>query len=453
MCIAALQVTAPLTEFPPKSGVRERWRTSLHAQGALAVEGEAHIWKAAGSKAADSAAAAPSSSSSQQAADAPFGAAAPKQQQQARGSSEEAAAGGGEEPRRSRLASAIATAAAAAAAADDDEPQAAGSSGTSRAAAGSGEQQRGPAASQPAAASAGDAAPADAPAPCGAGQPGSSSRLAVPTLEEFIKPLEHLGEQMGEMLHHATHPHDPQQAQQHRQQQQQHGGGEEGPSSAAAAGTSGSGAAASSSSSGSLGQPGRLLGLSPDAISATLQDSVALLQQVRESVGRLTGNVQDGSLQRLSQQLAESRGMPQRRRPYSMLLAQVGSHFGGGAGQEECRCWLTAAWIALRHRQRALSNLPPHHLPPVRPAASLPPSLLQPYLKLNAALGCLARMPLPALRAFSFPHASLEPLDPTGSGAHSSGVAAGGRQASTSSLVSRASYSSNLAEQWQPYFK
>jgi hypothetical protein len=64
-------------------------------------------------------------------------------------------------------------------------------------------------------------------------------------------------------------------------------------------------------------------------------------------------------------------------------------------------------------------------------------------------------MPLPALRTFSFPHASLEPLDPTGSGsgAHTSGVAAGGRQASTSSLVLRASHSSNLAEQWQPYFK
>ena len=150
-CIPAVQVTAPLTELPPKSGVRERWRTSLHAQGALAVEGEAHIWKAAGNSAASSSSA---SSSGQLAVDAPFGAAVPKQQQLAKGTGEEGAAA--EEPRRSKLASAIATAAAA-----EDEPQAAGSSETSRAAAASGEQQPGPAASQPTAA----AAPAQASTP------------------------------------------------------------------------------------------------------------------------------------------------------------------------------------------------------------------------------------------------------------------------------------------------
>lgn len=83
---------------------------------------------------------------------------------------------------------------------------------------------------------------------------------------------------------------------------------------------------------------------------------------------------------------------------------------------------------------------------------------MQPHLKLNAAMGCLARMPLPPLRGFSFPHASLEPLEPHGSG--SSGQAGGSssrvahaRQASSSSLISRASYSSQLAEAWQPYFK
>ena len=82
----------------------------------------------------------------------------------------------------------------------------------------------------------------------------------MPSLEEFIKPLEHLGEQMGEMLHHATHPHDAQQAQ--RQQHQQGGGGKEGPSNVAATGISSSGAASSSS----LARPARLLGLS-DALS------------------------------------------------------------------------------------------------------------------------------------------------------------------------------------------
>ena len=336
VCIAVLQVTAPLTELPPKSGVRERWRTSLHAQGALAVEGEAHIWKAAGSSAASSSS---SASSSQLAADAPFGAAAPKQQQQAKGSGEEAAAA--EEPRRSKLASAIATAAAA-----EDEPQAAGSSGSSRAAAASGEQQPGPAASQPAAAAAPAEAPAATPA-AGAGQAGSSPRLPVPSLEEFIKPLEHLGEQMGEMLHHATHPHDAQQAQ--RQQHQQGGGGKEGPSNVAATGISSSGAASSSS----LARPARLLGLSPDTISATLQDSVALLQQVRESVGRLTGNVQDGSLQRLSQQLADSRGTPQRRRPYSMLLAQVGIRVGGQWSQAGGISWLPDCRVCALQTQPA----------------------------------------------------------------------------------------------------
>ena len=61
-------------------------------------------------------------------------------------------------------------------------------------------------------------------------------------------------------------------------------------------------------------------------------------------------------------------------------------------------------------------------------------------------------MPLPPLRAFSFPHASLEPLD----GSSGGGGGGGGLHtphASTSSLLSRASYSSQLAEAWQPYFK
>jgi hypothetical protein len=72
-------------------------------------------------------------------------------------------------------------------------------------------------------------------------------------------------------------------------------------------------------------------------------------------------------------------------------------------------------------------------------------------LKLNAALGCLARMPLPALRAFSFPHASLEPLDTPVVASSGSGLSV--REASNASLASRASYSSQLAEAWQPYFK
>jgi len=90
---------------------------------------------------------------------------------------------------------------------------------------------------------------------------------------------------------------------------------------------------------------------------------------------------------------------------------------------------------------------------PNRPPPAPPPFLLQPHLKLNAAMGCLARMPLPPLRGFSFPHASLEPLEPHGGSSSSGSRAAHARQASTSSLMSRASYSSQLAEAWQPYFK
>lgn len=66
-------------------------------------------------------------------------------------------------------------------------------------------------------------------------------------------------------------------------------------------------------------------------------------------------------------------------------------------------------------------------------------------------------MPLPPLRALSFPQASLEPLEAHGgSGGGLQPLGAGGahtRHASSSSLVSRASYSSHLAEAWQPYLK
>lgn len=65
-------------------------------------------------------------------------------------------------------------------------------------------------------------------------------------------------------------------------------------------------------------------------------------------------------------------------------------------------------------------------------------------------------MPLPALRSFSFPHASLEPLEhyhphPPGLSATAGGASA--HHASSSSLVSRGSHSSHLAEAWQPYLK
>ena len=50
--------------------------------------------------------------------------------------------------------------------------------------------------------------------------------------------------------------------------------------------------------------------------------------QVRANVARLTSDVQEGSLQRMSQQLADSSGRAReaaapRRRPYSVFLSQV----------------------------------------------------------------------------------------------------------------------------------
>ena len=78
---------------------------------------------------------------------------------------------------------------------------------------------------------------------------------------------------------------------------------------------------------------------------------------------------------------------------------------------------------------------------------------MQPHLKLNAAMGCLARTPLPGVRTLSFPDAQLGPVGgaPGGGG----GLPA---SASTSSLASRASQHSSqlaaqLAEAWRPYLK
>ena len=136
------------------------------------------------------------------------------------------------------------------------------------------------------------------------------------SLESFIRPLEKATERISDMIHTYTHA------------EHDHGGGsgagESGGGSAASAeegashGTSGGGALAA------LASPRQLLGLSADAVTAGIQESVALLQQIKSSVSQLAGDVQDGSLQRLSRQLADSRRAPPRRRSYSMLLAQVG---------------------------------------------------------------------------------------------------------------------------------
>lgn len=157
---------------------------------------------------------------------------------------------------------------------------------------------------------------------------------------------------------------------------------------------------------GSTQPPPRLIPITSQSVSAAIADSLTALRNLKDTVSRVTSDVQDGSLQRLSQQL--SMRQPQRRRPYSMLLAQ-------------------------------------------------------PHVKLNAAMGCLARMPLPPLRAFIpggsagnvdhhyHPGSGSQPGFPTTTGGGNLGYHR--RTTSTSSMASRASISSQLAEAWEPYLK
>lgn len=115
-------------------------------------------------------------------------------------------------------------------------------------------------------------------------------------------------------------------------------------------------------------------------------------------MGRLTTEVQEGSLQRLGKQLADSSGRKEppapRRRPYSVFLSQ-------------------------------------------------------PHLKLNGSMGCLARMPLPPLRG-STGLAGLEVGAPAGGGGMRGGLGhpPGASSASLSSLGS-----TGLAQAWEPYLK
>ena len=140
----------------------------------------------------------------------------------------------------------------------------------------------------------------------------------------------------------------------------------------------------------------RHIPITSQSVSTAIADSLLALRKLKETVSRVTSDVQDGSLQRLSEQL--SIRQPQRRRPYSMLLAQ-------------------------------------------------------PHMKLNAAMGCLARMPLPPLRALApgqngADHSNTTSFyGPAPFGSHHR------RTASTSSMASRASISSQLAETWEPYLK
>lgn len=314
------QVTAPATEAAARPGHLQRWRTSLHAQGALAVEGEAHIWRG-GNKEKDkesgSSGSTPAGGSSQ-----PGGEAAAKPQDKSGGSGCNEEAGGSEEPRRTKLATALERAKAA-----DEEPalplprkqrrgkkgeaaqQPGGETAAAGAAAGDGEQhaalvdpgEEGAAPAQPAAGGSEDIAEQRPPQP--QRQPGAG-------LESFIRPLEQMGERVSEMgervsdmLHRHTHPQEPPQpaAGAAPAAQPDESGYVASSSSDAeeqgvqAASSTGSGSGSGSSASGGMGSPhasSLFGGLSSQTITATIQDSVALLQRVKDSVQQLTGNVQ-----------------------------------------------------------------------------------------------------------------------------------------------------------------
>jgi hypothetical protein len=152
-----------------------------------------------------------------------------------------------------------------------------------------------------------------------------------------------------------------------------------------------------------------IIQMTADEISAAIRNSAALLSELKESVVRLTDSVQDGSLQRLSDQLGGR--VAAKKRPRSLLLG---------------------------------------------------PS----FIKLNAAMGCLARMPLPAVSGvLGFPAVLGSGGGGNGGGEGDDGsgdnvmIMAGGgggggglrnRNVSTASL---ASLSSQIAEAWEPYLK
>ncbi len=192
------------------------------------------------------------------------------------------------------------------------------------------------------------------------------------------------------------------------------------------------------------------LGTSADAIHATIHASRVSLTSLKDSVNRLAADVQDGSLQRLSQQL--SRKQLPKKRPCSLFLGQVG-HIGGAAiasrkrkkGGEKGSCclvcricgWLTNTLGSLKRGQSIPFQTPAAFRKSLTPPPPYP-THSQPHLKINAAMGCLARMPLPSLGIFSLPHVAHGPMR------HAR------KHESTASL---ASLGSQLAETWDPYLK
>jgi len=135
----------------------------------------------------------------------------------------------------------------------------------------------------------------------------------------------------------------------------------------------------------------RILPITSESIIDSISESLNALENIRSNVSRMTEEVQEGGLQKFAAN-AKRKGK-RRARPYSFLLSQ-------------------------------------------------------PHVKIAASLGCLARMPLPnqfgLFRADDISEAYSGPIVPS---------LGRNLNASTASLVSRASFTSQLADTWEPYLK
>lgn len=139
------------------------------------------------------------------------------------------------------------------------------------------------------------------------------------------------------------------------------------------------------------GTKSKILPVSSDSIIDSISESVQALENIRANISKMTEEVQEGALQRFA---ANSKQKKQRRaRPYSFLLSQ-------------------------------------------------------PHIKVAASLGCLARMPVPNQFGIfgkdDVSDASAGPVIPS---------MPRNLNASTTSLVSKASFTSQLADTWEPYLK
>ena len=137
--------------------------------------------------------------------------------------------------------------------------------------------------------------------------------------------------------------------------------------------------------------PAKIIPVTSESISDLIQQSLKALQSLRGTLEELTDEVQEGYIVNLASRLGKKKA--RRTTPYSFLLAE-------------------------------------------------------PQIKISASLGCLARMPLPSKfgHVFGRPDSPIESAGPQ--------LPLGRRMnASTMSLTSKGSFSSNLAEAWEPYLR